>query len=384
MIISKTGYFEVFNGCAGDMIVGCLIDAGVNPSILKNELQKIPISNYTIKIKKVKRKTNSSHFISATQFIVILKEKENQRKYTEIVNLIEKSSLSDDIKRKTLKIFNILAISESKVHKEKIDNVHFHQIGQTDAIIEIASAVIGLKLLNIESVYSSSIGISMPSPATLEILKGLPVLIKHIPYEISTPTGVSILKGLCKFHEIDEKISIEGYGYGTGTSETLPSDIMKFIYGKEIDKKKEEIYIIETNIDDMNPVIFEYLYEKLFQAGATDVSVFTGIGKKNRPVFNLQIMVNEENFEKVKEIIFSETTTIGFRYQKEDRIILQRKIKEIKTKWGSVKIKISFYGGKIYNISPEYDDCKKISKKFKIPLKNVITEVNNLSKNISM
>jgi len=380
---NKCGYFEVFDGCAGDMLAGSLLDAGLDFKLLKKELDKIPLTNYTIEIKKTKRQIFSHHFITATKFLVVLKEEEKFRKYTEIIKIIEDSSLSENLKNKILKIFGILAKVESKVHREKIENVHFHQVGQTDAIVEIASVVIGLDILGIKNVYSSSIGISNPAPATIELIKGLPVIFRDTTYEISTPTGVSILKGICKFKDMEDEIIVEGNGYGAGEREEPSPNILKFIYGRQ-KEENESIYMIETNIDDMNPLIFENLYEKLFKAGAVDVSVFTGIGKKNRPVFNLCIMVKEKNFEKIKNIVFSETTTIGFRFRKEKRITLERETKEINTKWGKVRVKVSFSGDKTYNISPEYEDCKKISKKYNIPLKQVLLEVNNLSKNLSL
>jgi len=380
---NKCGYFEVFDGCAGDMLAGSLIDAGLDLKLLKKELDKIPLTNYTIEIKKTKRHLFFHHFITATKFLVVLEKEEKFRKYTEIIKIIQDSSLSENIKKEILKIFYILAKVEAKAHREKIENVHFHQIGQTDAIVEIASVVIGLDILGIKNVYSSPIGISNPAPATIELIKGLPVIFRNIPYEISTPTGVSILKGICKFKNIENGIIVEGNGYGAGERKEPSPNILKFIYGKQREEEKS-IYVVETNIDDMNPLIFENLYEKLFKAGAVDVSVFTGIGKKNRPVFNLCIMVEEKNFEKVKEIVFSETTTIGFRFRKEKRITLEREIKEVKTKWGRVRVKVSFSGEKIYNISPEYEDCMKISKKSNIPLKQVLLEVNNLSKNLTL
>lgn len=375
---NRIGYFEVFNGCAGDMLCAGLVDAGLDITLLKKELKKIPLSNYSIKIQNVKRELYHHHFMPATKFLVVLKKEEKFRKYGEIKELIKKSNLSESTKKKILKIFDIIAKAEAKVHREKIENVHFHQVGQTDAIIEVASVVIGLELLGIKKVYSSSVGISKPAPATLQIMKNIPVLIKNSPYEITTPTGISILKGLCEFKSMDEEILIEGSGYGAGEREKPSPNVLKFIYGKE--KEEEYIYVVETNIDDMNPLLFENLYEKLFENGAVDVSVFTGMGKKNRPVFFLKVLVKENSLEKIKEIIFLETTTIGIRYRKEKRDILERKTEFVKTKWGKVRIKLSFSGNKIYNVSPEYDDCKKIAREHKVPLKKVMLEVNNLAK----
>ena len=370
---SKTGYFEVLNGCAGDMLVGSLIDAGLSLPNLKRELSKIPLDDYEIKIKKVKRKTHFNHFLQATQFLVKVKREKDITPYSEIINLIEKSKIKGEYKSKIKNIFEILAKAEAVVHGENIENIHFHQVGQIDAIVEISSFVIGLDLLGIEKVFSSAVGISNPAPATVEMMKNIPVVFKSVPYEITTPTGIAILKGMCNF-EIPENFYVEKEGYGAGERNEPFPNVVKFFIGEER-KEKEEIIVVETNIDDFSPVFAGYVIDKLKKAGALDVVVFTGTGKKNRPIFKLEVLTPEEKFKEIVETIFKETTTIGLRFRKEKRIVLEREISEVKTKWGSVRIKTTYFNGKKVNISPEFEDCKKIAEEKKVSLKDVYMEI---------
>ncbi|MCM8804762.1 MAG: nickel pincer cofactor biosynthesis protein LarC [Candidatus Omnitrophica bacterium] len=368
--MSKIGFFDVLNGCAGDMLAGSLIDAELDIKTLEKQLKKLPIENYKIKTEKVKRKTSFGHLIEGTKFIVESNEKWDDRiPYEKILNIIEKSSFSLKTKEKIIKIFEILAESEASVHKEKKEKIHFHQVGQIDAIVEIVSVIIGLELLEIEEVFSSPVGVSNLAPATINILKDVPLVFKDCHFEITTPTGASILKGIANFSSFYSDFYLYKVGYGAGTREEPLPNMVKFLIGTF--KKEEEIIILETNIDDMNPILFSNLFEKLFKAGALDVSLFQGIGKKGRPVFKLEIILPDFKLKEISDILFKESTTIGLRFRKERRILLERDIKEIDTSLGKIKVKISHINGKKINISPEYEDCKKISEEKGIPLKRV-------------
>lgn len=375
--MKKIGYFEAINGCAGDMIAASLIDAGLDFNDLKKELQKIPVKDYEIEIKKVKRE-GFGHTIQATQFLVKPEKFSSEgMSYREIIKIIEESKFDEERKNKIKKTFEILAEAERKVHGKEGNDVHFHQIGQIDAIIEISSAIIGLELLGVEKVYSSSIGVSNMAPATAEIIKGLPVWMKNEIFEISTPTGVAILKGISDFSPFTADFYIERVGFGTGIREKPFPNIIKFFTGKIIDEKNG-IVVIETVIDDMSPVMFENLMEKLFKEEALDVSIFSGMGKKNRPVFKIEIIAPDFKLNEIGEILFRETTTIGFRYRKEKRMVLEREIKEIETEFGKVRVKFSYKDGKLVNVSPEYDDCKKLSEEKKVPLKEIYRRINKV------
>jgi pyridinium-3,5-bisthiocarboxylic acid mononucleotide nickel chelatase len=372
----ETGYFEVYNGCAGDMLAGSLIDAGLDIEELKENLKKIPLSCYEIEVEKVEKETAFSHPLTATQFLVkpLKEEWDDHTSYKKIVKILNSSGLVPKQKKKIKDIFKILGTAEAKVHGESLEKVHFHQVGQIDAIVEIASVVIGLDLMKIEKVYCSSIGISEPAPATAELLKGLPVCFKTTPCETVTPTGISILKGVCDFTTFNRDMILKNNGYGAGQRNIPKPNVVQFLTGTT-SIQENEVVVIETNMDDFNPLLFENLFNKLFRQGALDVSVFTGLGKKNRPVFNLQVIIPTDRLTAAAEILFKETTTIGFRFRREARMILERNFKEVKTSWGTVRVKTASSGKKIFNALPEYDDCKKIAEKFDVPLKKVYAEI---------
>ncbi|RKY32034.1 MAG: nickel pincer cofactor biosynthesis protein LarC [Candidatus Omnitrophota bacterium] len=371
----RIGYFEIFNGCAGNIFVGSLIDAGLPLEELESHIEKIPLKNYKIQIERVKRKVNFSHSVSGTLFRVIPEKGkwDETVPYLRILELIDESRLSQGQKEKIKEIFRILADAESKVHGEPLEKLHFHKIGQVDAIIEISSVVIGLELLGIEKVYFSKIGISNPSNATIEILKGLPVIMRNTPYEITTPTGAAIVKGFYQGYNAFPEFVLEKVGYGAGEREEPSPNMLKFFIG--LSKDSERIVVIETTIDDQPPELFEVIFDRLFENGAIDVSITHAHGKKGRPVFNLKILAPEYSFEKIIKTIFSETTTLGIRYRVENRILLEREIKELETKFGKIPVKIAYFGGERVNISPEYEICKKISNEKKIPLKEVYLEI---------
>lgn len=371
----KAGYFEVLNGCAGDMLAGSIIDAGLPLEELKKELKKIPVVSYHVEAEKVLKKTTYGHSIEATQFRVIPGKKwDDSTSYAKITGLIDASALSESNKNNIKKVFAVLARAESSVHRESIKHAHFHQVGQVDAIVEVASTVIGLDMMGVGNVYSSSMGVAKPAPATLEMLKGLPVVMKSVDAEIITPTGAAIIKGLCSVSENLPGLSISQVGYGAGEMDLPYANVLKFLLCSS-GIKNDSIIVLQTNIDDMSPLLFENLFEKLFASGALDVSVYQGFGKKNRAVFNLQIILPENLLKDMARIVFKETTTLGIRFRKESRKILEREECPIKTKWGEVRIKKGYMDGKIVNAAPEYSDCKKIADKHGIPLKLVFEEI---------
>ena len=375
---SDTGYFDILNGCAGDMLAGSIIDAGLPLEELRKELRKIPVASYRVEAEKVLKKTTYGHSLEATQFRVIPGKKwDDSTSYAKITGLIDASTLSVSNKNNIKKVFDVLARAESSVHRESIEDVHFHQVGQVDAIVEVASTVIGLDMLGAGKVYCSSPGVAKPAPATLEMLKGLPVIMKSVDAEIITPTGTALIRGLCSVSENLPGLSIDRVGYGAGEMDLPYANVVKFFLCSSA-CKEDSIILLQTNIDDMSPLLFENLFEKLFASGALDVSVYQGIGKKNRPVFNLQVMLPENLLKEISEVIFRETTTLGVRYRKESREVLKREEGKINTKWGEVRVKKGYMGDKQVNVSPEYSDCKKIADKYGVPLKMVFSEISKI------
>lgn len=388
----KIAYFDCSSGISGDMCLGALIDAGVPAAKLENELRKIPIKGYKLKVKRVKR----SGF-AATKADVIQKAAHEShitehRKWKDVEQTIRTSSLSDEIKQKGLSIFRRLFTAEAKVHGETFDAAHLHELGAVDSIVDILGTVIGLKLLGIDKVYSSGINIGggsvrtkhgilpVPAPATTELLKGIPVYSDNPDYELTTPTGAVILKEISSSFGIIPDMVIEKIGIGAGNKDFKDKpNVLRILIGQSkeqsAESREQKIAVIETTIDDMNPQIYEYAMEKLFKAGALDVYLTQLIMKKGRPGIKLTVLCNSKEKEKMVKIIFEETTTIGLRFYEADRQTLEREIKEINTALGKVKVKISKLGNGIIKTTPEYEDCKKLAKKLNTPLIEVMKRV---------
>lgn len=395
----KIAYFDCFSGISGDMCLGAIIDAGVDITKMERELRKLPIKDWGLKSRKVLRGG-----ITSTKVDVILlgdhQKNEAGRRWHDVQELIDSSKFSGHVKQKGLEIFRKLFEAEAKVHGESFEKVHLHELGAVDCFIDIFGVITGLELLEIEKVYTSKINLGsgmvatshgtlpVPAPATSELLKGFSVFSSGIPFELTTPTGAAILSGLNAECAPIPPVNIEKTGYGAGNKEIagIPN-VLRLITGKDaaqpfIFSTKDFVMVIETNIDDMNPQIYEDVTEKLFAAGALDVTLENIIMKKGRPAMKLSIIAEEKDLGILAKILFENTTTIGIRFYNVCRITLKREIKTIKTELGKIRIKISRSGENIFNISPEFDDLKMLSKKTSLPIKKVnqmiLSEINKL------
>ncbi|MBI5043623.1 MAG: nickel pincer cofactor biosynthesis protein LarC [Nitrospirae bacterium] len=380
----RTAYFDCFSGISGDMTLGALIDAGLSIKELKSHLSKLPIDNYNLFAKKVKK-----NGISATKVDVIVKGRQKERRLSDIKKIISNSKLDRSIKNNAISVFERLAKAEAKVHKTSINNVHFHEVGAIDAIVDITGAVIGLKILGIENIIASAINtgsgyiksahgmLPVPGPATAELLKGIPVYFTDTKMELTTPTGAAIISTLSKDFGQMPKMDIKAIGYGAGTfnSPDMPNVLRIFIGEMKNPAKEENTILLETNIDDMNPQLYEYVMDKLFASGALDIYLTPIIMKKGRPGTMLSVLAKIDDVKKLSAIIFRETTSIGLRVQEIGRIKVEREIKEIKTKFGNVHVKVASDGKEILGINPEYEDCKRIAIKKGLPLKKVMEEI---------
>lgn len=380
-----TIYFDCFSGISGDMIIGALIDLGLDINYLKKELQKLNLKNYRIESKKIVK-----NGISATKFDLIEEHKHHdERNLKEINKIIGNSKLDNKIKTTIKKIFLKIAQAEAKIHNKPINKIHFHEIGAIDTIIDVAGAVIGFKKLGIEKVYCSKLNVGtgfvefshgkfpVPAPATAEILKDVPIYHNNIEAELVTPTGAAIITTLAeKFGEMPA-MKVEKIGYGAGTKYLEQPNVLRVFYGKLNDIGNEKINIIEANIDNMNPEIYPYVIDKLMENGALDAFLTNIFMKKGRPAIKLSVLCEIKDTDKLCKIIFDETTTLGVRIFTAEKKKLDREIKTIKTKYGNVRVKISKLNNKIQNIMPEYEDCARIARKYKIPLKIVYIEVKS-------
>ncbi len=376
-------YFDCFSGISGDMTLGALVDAGLGIEVLRAELEKLNLPGYEITALRVTRSG-----MSATKVHVCLDEKEQPtRNLADIRKLIEVSALSPSIKQKSIGIFERLAEVEARVHSTTIDKVHFHEVGAVDAIVDIVGSVIGLEMLGISDIVGSPVNVGsgsietrhgtlpVPAPATAELLRGIPSYGSSVPFELTTPTGAVILSTLASSFGPMPRMNISRIAHGAGREIPGQPNVLRLMIGDHLAAYSEDASIvIETNIDDMNPQVYDYLLEKLMKQGAQDAYLTPIIMKKGRPAVLLSVLADRSKSDQLLATIFRETTSIGVRMHEVGRKKLSREIKEVDTIYGKIRMKISRHGNEILTVTPEYDDCKKIAEEKQLPIKTVIEE----------
>jgi uncharacterized protein (TIGR00299 family) protein len=380
-LLSSTLYLSCFSGISGNMFIGALLDAGFSEEDFRKMVSALPVSGYQLKIEKVVKRG-----ISATHFDVELDDSEHHthRHLGDIVKIIEAAALSETVKKRSIAVFTKLAEAEAKVHGTTIEQVHFHEVGAVDAIIDIVGAVFGLEALGIEKVYAGSLRtgcgfikcahgtMPIPAPATAELLAGIPYVHGDIEKELLTPTGAALLAVLCDgFGDRPAGFVSEKISYGAGGWDLEIPNVLCAQIG-QMNAAVDALVVLETNIDDCNPQIFDYVMERLFKAGALDVWMTPIQMKKNRPAVTLSVLASVQLQEKLEEIIFTETTTIGIRHYPVQRTAAERREETVHTAWGPVRVKISSIRGAVCSVTPEFADCRTIAEKNGIPLKEVL------------
>ncbi len=380
----KILYFDCFSGISGDMVLGAFIDLGISIDYLRKELTKLNLDGWEIKSKKVLKKG-----ISATQVEVATKQERKHRKLEDIVKIINSSSLSEKIKKDSIEIFRIIAEAEAKIHGTTINNIHFHEAGATDSIIDIIGVAVCIDYFKPEKILYSEINtgsgivkcahglLPVPAPATAEILKGMKIC-SRFEGELTTPTGAAILKHFAEYGNL-QNFKTEKTGYGAGKQECKHPNVLRIFLGNQ-GNSKDIVNVIETNIDDMNPEFYDYIIERLLKSGALDVYITNIQMKKNRPGIKLTVIAKEAETDKIIKIIFEETTTLGVRIYKTKRIKEKREIRIAKTKYGDVEVKIGKFENHIATISPEYESCKKTALEKNIPIKDIYDEAKEIIK----
>jgi pyridinium-3,5-bisthiocarboxylic acid mononucleotide nickel chelatase len=381
----RIAYGDLIGGISGDMFVAALLDLGLPLSLLKSELNKIPTLEFELKASK-----KMVHTISATQFHVNCEKRQRKvtRSWRDIRRLIDKSGLTAEVKKTAIDIFARLAKVEGKIHHRPTAEVHFHEIGATDSIVDIVAAAIGCHHFEIQSFQFSKIPLGrglirsghgrlpIPAPATLELLNGLSVEWTTLEGETVTPTGAAILAGLGTRPGAKLNMTVEKIGYGAGAKEWPDRpNLFRLILGRDGNALSgDEMLVMETNIDDMNPELYDYVIERLFAAGARDVFLTPIQMKKNRPATLLRIIAEPSKREELAEILFRETSTLGIRYHRVGRMILKRSFASVKTRYGTVRAKVIKTPDGATETTPEYDDLKRIAVARKIPLKLLYNE----------
>ncbi len=378
----KIAYFDCFSGISGDMILGALVDAGLEMERLKAELARLPLSGYTLSAQTVRKRG-----LRGTHVEVEVSEKGVERHLHEIEEIIEGSDLPGEVKSRGLAIFQRLAEAEAHVHGIPVGRVHFHEVGAMDAIVDVVGAVIGLWLLGIERVYASPVHVGrgtvtcahgtlpVPAPATQELLRGVPIYGRDVDAELVTPTGAAILTTLAEEFGAAPPMQVEQVGYGAGSRDLPLPNLLRVSVGtmtEEVEGYEEDVVtVIKTNIDDMNPQLYDHVMEQLFGAGALDVFLTPIQMKRNRPGVQLSVLVVEEHVADVLDVLFAETTTIGVRTCPMRRWKLGRERVVVETRYGLVGVKVARRGGAVVNVAPEYRECQRVAREQGVPLKEV-------------
>lgn len=380
-------YFDCFSGISGDMTLGALADLGVPVEWLQDQLSGLPLDGFEIKSRIVNR-----HGIQAVKVDVVIEETHHHRHYRDIRDLIHNSGLPATVKNNSLSIFDRIAVAEAAVHGIAKEEVHFHEVGALDAIADVVGTCLGLDYLKIDQIIASPLPLGsgfvqcqhgtlpVPAPATLEIVKDLPVYAGQIQQEMTTPTGAGIAAALASSFESLPVIEIDRIGYGAGTRDLEKQpNLLRVICGKPVEPSLgtdlKKLVMVESNIDDMNPELFGYLMDKLFEDGALDVFWVPVYMKKNRPGTMVQVLCDPGKSQQVVQRILSETTTLGVRFHDVHRACLKREIIDIDTRWGKVKAKKVIGINGSTRIVPEFESCKQVAETQGIALRSVYEDV---------
>lgn len=381
----KIAYFDCFSGASGDMMLGALAHAGLDEHWLKAEMKKVRLDGYVLDFKKTTR-----HGLSGVQAVVKTQSAQHPRGFWDIKRLVERSALTPATKAIAIRIFHDLARVESRIHGVAMEKIHFHEIGAVDSLVDIIGTVAGLEKMGIEKVYASRIPLGsgfvdcqhgrlpVPAPATVELLKGVPVYDGGFTTEVTTPTAAAILKNVVvRFGSLPE-MTVETTGYGFGTKDLGAVNGLRVMVGTaagDVDFD-ETVFQLETNIDDMNPQLYDHACERLREAGCLEVFLTPVQMKKNRPGILLTAVADRDHLERAVELILTETTSIGLRIKEVGRRKLDRVVKNVPTPFGPVDVKISSRQGRIMNIAPEYESCKMLARHNDVPLKQITQEAH--------
>lgn len=411
----KTLYFDCFSGISGDMTVGALLDIGADREVLLEGLRGLKVDGYNIRIEK-----KLKNGISGTDFSVILEEEEHHehhehhhhdhddhhehehehghehthdhehehvhRSMHDIERIIDESNLDDKVKKLSLKMFSLVAEAEGKIHGKPAGEVHFHEVGAVDSIVDIIGTAICINNLAVDRIVFSSLPLSrgfvkcqhgvfpLPAPAALEILKGVPVYYTDIKFELVTPTGAAIAKGLADEFGMVGELEVERIGYGLGKKTYEIPNVLRVMLFDSKKKSSDRVIEIETNIDDMTAEQLGSVMDRLFADGALDVFFTPVYMKKNRPGTKLSVLCRQESKDGLVDILLRHTSTFGVRMSFMERSILDRETVTVSTRYGNIRCKLGKLSGEVVKQSPEYEDCKAASIQHGVTISEVYAE----------
>ncbi len=379
----RIAYFDCFSGVSGDMIVGALLDAGLDMAGLEAELSKLGLRGYSVSAGRVERRA-----IAGTKFLVETDETGHGRTVGEIMQILDLSALDDDVRSPAKAVIDEIAAAESRIHDRPVAELHLHETSGLDSIVDIVASIAGLKMLGIKAVFASRIHVGtgfvecahgtlpVPAPATLALLEGVPVYSGGIESELATPTGVALLKALAQGFGAMPEMKVETVGYGAGTRELAIPNMLRVVIGEMGDAAYEtdEVVLVEANIDDMNPEFFGHASDLLWKRGALDVYMTPVFMKKNRPGTILSVLAPQDHLDEIVSTLFNETTTLGVRTTRVERRKLIRETVHVDTSFGRIGVKLGSSAGRVVSIAPEYEDCRRAALRCGVPLADVYDE----------
>jgi uncharacterized protein (TIGR00299 family) protein len=391
----KAAYFDCFSGISGDMTLGALVDAGCPLGLLRDELKGLDVPSWEISAEKVWK-----NGMAATHVSVRTEDTQTHRSLTTILGVLEKSKLAAAVSERASAIFRRLAEAEAAVHDVPIEKIHFHEVGAADAIVDIVGACFGFSALGIERFACSALNVGggtakmahgvlpVPAPATARLLLGKPTYSNGVQKELVTPTGAAIVATLCQTFGPQPPMRMESIGYGAGTTDLEGQpNVLRIMVGESLEVSEaefdEEVRVIEANLDDLNPQVYGYFVERALAVGALDVFTAPVQMKKGRPGTLLTLLCKPDRAKELMDLVFAETTTFGLRSYTAQRRVLPREWESVQTRFGEVRLKVARVKGKILQVSPEYEDCRKLAEEKKVALREVMEEAmrQGLAKN---
>jgi uncharacterized protein (TIGR00299 family) protein len=377
----KIAYFDCFSGVSGDMLLGAMVDAGLSEAELKERLSALHLPGFDLSTRKVIK-----NGISATKVDVAVTDEVAERRLPEILEVVEKSELPQGIKERAVAILKNLGEVEAKIHGMSSDQVHLHELGGLDTIVDVVGALAGLEALGVGQVHASPLPLGrgftlgahgqlpLPAPATMALLEGIPVVGSDLDVELVTPTGAAILAGTVAAFGPIPAMRLVTTGYGAGGRDLPIPNVLRLLLGEPVAAGAgavESLVMLETNLDDLIPEIYDYVMGRLFEAGALDVTLSPLQMKKNRPGTLLSVLCQPAVETALVEILFAETSTLGVRHYQVQRTALAREIRTVETPYGPVRVKVAKWGTSLVKFTPEYADCRKLAEERHVPLREV-------------
>ncbi len=381
----KICYLDCFSGISGDMLLGALADAGADQAEMGRQIARLGLEGVGLTFEKCSRGG-----IAATKARVQAPPEHRHRHLSHIEKIIQGAALSPRVEERSLAVFRRLAEVEAVIHQVPIEKVHFHEVGAVDSIVDIVGASIALDLLGVDRLHCSALNVGsgsvrcehgtlpVPAPATAALLEGKPVYSRGPAVELTTPTGAAIATTLAADFGPMPPMRLGAAGYGAGERD-FPDhpNLLRVLLGEPSGAlEATQIWVLEANLDDMNPQLAGYVSERLIEAGALDVTLSPVYMKKDRPGFTLTVLAKPEDRERLSGLLFAETTTLGLRAYPAERRVLERSWVEVETGYGPVRVKVARDGSQVRNFAPEYEDCRRVALEKGVPLKEIIQKAN--------